>query len=250
MHRPAPLAASAHVRARATTLPSTFATFGSAQMLTIGGCLVATLKYSRIVVRRFRLPRAHATSGAFFNGFGYFQTKQFRDRGLSSRRAQRNTARLSEDETRPLTAESLDDLLEGDEGASKVKSLSLVDGARMFRRGTPARPPAALPPRTICLPAGLATIANTGCSRRSPRPNALRPLNRRLAHRPRPSLERRRLLFGQGETSPTAATRREARAGAVDAVRDAARTLLPARRRRCQGTASEEVPLTLFREPL
>ena len=75
--------------------------------------LAATGRYSRIVLRRFRLSRSAATSGAFFTRLGVFQSRRFRDGGMSKRRCDRNLGRVAEEETVGLTAEALDDALGG-----------------------------------------------------------------------------------------------------------------------------------------
>ena len=75
--------------------------------------LAATGRYSRIVLRRFQLSRSAATSGAFFTRLGVFQSRRFRDGGMSKRRCDRNLGRVAEEETVGLTAEALDDALGG-----------------------------------------------------------------------------------------------------------------------------------------
>jgi len=80
-------------------------------MIAVSTTLAATGRYSRIVLRRFRLKRTEATSGAFFTRLGIFQSKRFKDKGFSKRKPARNLGRVSEDECVGLTAEALDDAL-------------------------------------------------------------------------------------------------------------------------------------------
>ena len=112
--------------------------------------IICTVYYAKIVVKRFALDASNAVSGSFFVDQGNWQSRPFRDRGLSCRKSKCAATTINDHELLPLTGmEFLDG--EARDESSEHSSSSCAPGHSHDRRPQPPaqqRPATATPPTT------------------------------------------------------------------------------------------------------
>jgi len=92
--------------------------------------IACTFHYASIVLRRFALHPQTAVSGAFFLDGGKWQSRPFKDFGMSSRRSACAARRLGEHELLPLTRM---EFLDGETPDEPSKPSSAASGSRAER---------------------------------------------------------------------------------------------------------------------
>ena len=103
--------------------------------------IYCTLHYASLLLRKFALSPNEAVSGAFFRDSGQWQSRPFRDRGLSCRKSSRAAPQhVDEFELVPLTGM---EFLDGEAPAETPPRFDGVAGSDVGTRLTSARRPTA-----------------------------------------------------------------------------------------------------------
>ena len=106
--------------------------------------IICTGYYASIVIKRFALDASNAVSGSFFVDEGKWQSRPFRDRGLSCRKSTCAATTINDHELLPLTGL---DFLDGEaHDASPEHFSSSRAGHNRGRRPQQPAQPATAPP--------------------------------------------------------------------------------------------------------
>tara|TARA_B100000795_G_scaffold233743_1_gene192638 strand:- start:108 stop:521 length:414 start_codon:yes stop_codon:yes gene_type:complete len=98
--------------------------------------IICTVYYASIVIKRFSLDASNAVSGSFFVDEGKWQSRPFRDRGLSCRKSTCAATTINDHELLPLTGM---EFLDGEAPAASPGQ------SRSRRPRQPAQPATATP---------------------------------------------------------------------------------------------------------
>ena len=106
--------------------------------------IICTVYYASIVIKRFSLDASNAVSGSFFVDEGKWQSRPFRDRGLSCRKSTCAATTINDHELLPLTGL---EFLDGEAPAASPEhsSSSRAGQSRSRRPRQPAQPATATP---------------------------------------------------------------------------------------------------------
>ena len=126
-------------------------TFGHSQMgplarstcsVSVMGSIYCTLHYASVLLRKFALSPNEAVSGAFFRDNGQWQSRPFRDRGLSCRKSSRVAPQhVDEFELVPLTGMEFLDGEAPAEAPSRLDAVSRTDDGTRLTSASRLRAP-------------------------------------------------------------------------------------------------------------
>ena len=107
--------------------------------------IICTVYYAKIVVKRFALDASNAVSGSFFVDQGNWQSRPFRDRGLSCRKSKCAATTINDHELLPLTDM---EFLDGEARDESSEHSSSSCAGHSHDRRPQQQPATATPPTT------------------------------------------------------------------------------------------------------